>query len=252
MHICRKIIGMFLCIVFAVAVSGCTREIKYSELTGENTPKFDFEGGTVESSLSNSEEKKEELLSKVNNEKSADKLIKTIYPHEFLQELIPYQITMLFAQMPPECIRLGKDPEFMYFVYKSNEGYYAVCKANLEVEPLGIAMRVYYDSPRYLEDFEKLKMKGATLTEVMEFDPYGWYVMLFTSAMSVDYSVHEVFDGCMIRVYYEYNGEKNALVVSGIEMESGKEDTVFYNLPQTDQEMILESLGGITWGSPRK
>ncbi len=239
-----KKLKIILYIMLIIAISGCTREIKYSELTGENALKFVDESGTVPRKLENVEETKKKLLEEMNNKKSADQLIKTIYPHEFMQNMIPQSITMTLAQMPPECIRTGKEPRYMYFVYKSNTGHYAVCEILLEDEQLGISRRMYYDSPRYLEDFEKLKDAGADWKDVMEFDPYGWYTYFYTGYRPERlYSAHEVFDGYMIRVYYEDNEERNTLVVSEIVIDSGKENTIFYNLPQTDQEMILKSLG---------
>ena len=240
MYTFSKMITLFVSIVLAVTLSSCAPKQTLPKvgnaptttvMTETETPHIQVNGNNEVN-----EDVKEKLLNLINNEETADKLIKTTYSEDVLQNL-KNNIGELFAETPPECVRLSENKDVAYIVYKCDNGRYAFWLYSIR-ENTGSVMRKWYCGKSiYLDEFEKMKNENATLEDVQKFDPYGSYTNLYMGLAISLYTYHYTIDGYMIRL--DYGPETGTIdIINKITVFSGVDNPVYYNLLPIDKQLL--------------
>jgi len=188
--------------------------------------------------LKNTEEGVEQILLPVdvimrlaNTNKNADELIQKIYSESAIKR---YRLSQIMQEMPPECVRQLN--EGVYFIYKfEHENYLFVFYNSLEDNNYPSIW--YLGKKLYLEDFEKLADKKASLETVQSFDQYGDYTSLYLgSAMSL-YTFHHTVDGYLVRLDYISEIGKRAEICKITKL-SNEDNPIYYNLLPIDKKLI--------------
>ena len=163
------------------------------------------------------------VLSLIDNETSADILIKNAYPDNVLQNM-PNDLEDLFLEMPPECIRQAEDQNIVYFVYKSDNGNYAFLMYSLKSS--AVLSKWYVGKPVFFENFVQMADRNANLSEVYEYDPYGSYSSFNLNYITSPFSCHNTVDGYSVRIDYNVEIGK-PISISNITTLSGEENIYF-------------------------
>lgn len=232
---------IIIVIALVISISACTTPKQSKEDYSTSTNKGTTEYGEYSAQWPTKEpigdEMKEKILSMVNNQEDADKLIKTTYPGDVLHKLT-VDITELFAETPPECIRLSPSGDNVYFVYKSDDGHYAFWMYSLKEDAGKVMQKWYCGKLIYSEDFDKMKEKRAIIKDVQKFDPYGSYTVLYSGVAKSLYSIHYTVDGYRIKLDYgKTNGKGDIIKITKF---SGKDNPLYYNLLPIDKALLIK------------
>jgi len=173
------------------------------------------------------------ILRLANADKDADELIQNIYPES--ANILQYKLSQVMEKMAPECVRLLN--KGVYFIYKfEHENYLFVFYKSIEIDSFPLYW--YLGKKLYLEDFEKLADKKASLEDVQSFDQYGDYTSFSMGVvLPTFFSFHHTVDGYLIRLDYISETGKPTEICKITKL-SNENNPIYYNLLPIDKKLI--------------